>query len=209
MSLNPPASFWQAAAALADGLHAPRNASILKVLAAWSYCEKPHTGAGAWEWNNPLNTTEPGFGSTGSVNSAGVKIYPSPAQGVAATVTTMTNGFYPAIVAALRAGNGAGVLGQVGEMATWGTDLACVRTTYSALANPPAQYRATVQTVSAPGPNSSGLVVSTTPPAGALTPATVVGLGLGAAALAGAGVLAWPWLREQAARTGRGRILNP
>ena len=206
MSFQPPTSFWQAAAALANGLHAPRTPAVLKLLAAWSYCEKPHTGAGAWQWNNPLNTTEPGFGATASVNSAGVKIYPTPADGVAATVATMTNGFYPNLVQALRAGNAAQFLAQRGEMATWGTSLACIQADYAALASPPSQYVETVHTVSAsgPGPNTPA-AFATTAPAG-LGPWPWVGAGVVAAAAGG--YLAWPWLRERAAAYRRGRTLG-
>jgi hypothetical protein len=166
MSLNPPVSFWQVAAALANGLHAPRTVSVLKALAAWSYCEKPHTGAAAWQWNNPLNTTEPGFGSTATVNAVGVRIYPTPADGIAATVATLTNGFYPGIVTALRAGNGATAVRQTGEIATWGTDPSCVATNFAALAPPPSTYLMQVTTQSAPGPTQ------TTPAAFAITTGT-------------------------------------
>ncbi len=209
MSIQPPASFWQAAADVANGLHAPRNASVLRALAAWEWCEKIHGGAGAWQWDNPLNTTEPGFGATGSVNSVGVKIYPSQTQGVAAVVATMTNGFYPGIVSALRAGNGAGAVAQAGEIATWGTNPTCVRQDYAAMASPPAQYLASpsaTHTGSAgPGPNSAGLAIATFAPAPAgpwwLAAGGVAALGVG-------GYLAAPWLREQVARRGPGRTLR-
>lgn len=206
MSINPPASFWQAAVALADALHAPRTAPVLKLLAAWSYCEKPHTGAGAWQWNNPLNTTEPGFGATRSVNGAGVKVYPTPADGVAATVATLTNGFYPNLVQALRRANPGMFLAQAGEMGTWGTSLSCIRQDYAALAAPPSQYLAAASTTAAgPGPNSAGLAIATfTPPSAGpwwLAAGGVAALGVG-------GYLAAPWLREQVARRGPGRTLR-
>jgi len=210
MSVQPPASFWQAAAALADGLHAPRTASVLKALAAWSYCEKPHTGAGAWQWNNPLNTTEPGYGSTTTVNAAGVRIYPTAADGIAATVATMTNGFYPRMVAALRAGDGASAVQQTGEIATWGTDPACVASIYAALAAPPGQYLARSVTLSAPGPTQATV---TTPGPGVLV--TSAGdsawpwwVGGGAVVAGAAAVVAWPSLREAAARLRAGRTLR-
>ena len=206
MSINPPSSFWQAAADVANGLHAPRNASVLRALAAWEWCEKIHGGAGAWQWDNPLNTTEPGFGATGSVNSVGVKVYPTQAEGVAAVVATLTNGFYPGIVAALRAGNGAGAVAQAGEIATWGTNPSCVRQDYAAMATPPTPYLATASTTAAgPGPNTPALAIATVAP-GSATPWMLIGGG--AVVLGVGGVLAAPWLREQAARHRPGRKLS-
>lgn len=209
MSLQPPASFWQAAAALANGLHAPRTASVLKALAAWSYCEKPHTGAAAWQWNNPLNATEPGYGSTATVNTAGVRIYPTPADGIAATVATMTNGLYPDIVAALRAGDGARAVQQTGEIATWGTDPACVATIYADLAAPPSQYLASTVTLSAPGPTQT---TATTPGPGVLVTSAAGSawpwwVGGGVVLVGAATVVAWPSLREAAGRVRAGRTL--
>ena len=205
MSIQPPASFWEAAAAVADGLHAPRNASVLRALAAWEWCEKIHGGTGAWQWDNPLNTTEPGFGATGSANSAGVKIYPTQAEGVAAVVATMTNGFYPDIVAALRAGNGAGAVAQSGEIATWGTNPTCVRQDYAAMASPPAQYLAVTGGSAGPGPNTPALAVSTASPASAGPWWLAAG---GLAVLGVGGVLAAPWIREQVGRRRLGRTLD-
>ena|SRR5215469_4229118 len=61
---------------------------------------------GALFTNNPLNTTQPGFGATGSINSVGVKTYPTPSDGLQATVTAMENGDYGDILAALHSGMG-------------------------------------------------------------------------------------------------------
>lgn len=47
--------------------------------------------------NNPLDTTEPAPGAT-DFNTAGVKNYPSWTEGVEATVETLTNGFYDALI---------------------------------------------------------------------------------------------------------------
>lgn len=69
--------------------------------------------------NNPLNTTQRMTGST-SVNSVGVQAYPNAAEGITATVITLENGYYPAIVAALRAGKGlAGTGPWNAELAKW------------------------------------------------------------------------------------------
>ena len=52
-------------------------------------------------WNNPLATTEGGYGGT-DVNSAGVKSYPTENDGIAATYATLTGGGYSAVVKAIR-----------------------------------------------------------------------------------------------------------
>ena len=206
MSLAPPASFWEAAAAIAEGLHAPRTVPVLRLLAAWAYCEKPHAGAGAWQWNNPLNTTEPGFGSVSTANAAGVRIYPTAADGVAATVATLLNGRYPHLVQALRSSDPGAFLAQVGEMATWGTSLACIRADYAVMAQPPAQYLAASHP-SAPGPTVSTAAITPVVTGGSAGPRWLL-LAVGAAALGGAAVLAGPWLREQGARVRRGVRLH-
>lgn len=54
---------------------------------------------------NPLDSTQPLGGSSGT-NSANVQSYPNWATGVNATVDTLVNGRYPAIVAALKSGRG-------------------------------------------------------------------------------------------------------
>jgi hypothetical protein len=67
--------------------------------------------------NNPLNTTQPAIGAT-TFNSVGVKNYPSAATGLTATAQTITNGYYPDLVAAFR--SGAGVCGKTFKgFATW------------------------------------------------------------------------------------------
>lgn len=183
--LYPDDSFWQAASALMGALGIPRTTTNIKLLAAWSYCEKPHQGGGAWQWNNPWNTTEPGYGSAQTVNSAGVRVYPSQSQGIAATVATLTNGYYPQLVAALRTSDALAFFAAAGEMATWGTSMACIRQDYAALATPPARYLA------APSPGSPPPPIIGTPPA------TGGAFGF---ALAGAGLLgigAWVLLTHE------------
>lgn len=70
----------------------------------------------AWEaveggnWNNtatynPINTTQQEPGST-SMNSVGVQAYPSWAEGLQATTTTIENGRYNDVLRALRSGKG-------------------------------------------------------------------------------------------------------
>jgi hypothetical protein len=67
---------------------------------------------------NPLNTTQrmPGYTMTGSQGNIGA--YTSWSQGVTATVTTLHNGHYNDIVAALMAGKGLGH-GRFQSLLTW------------------------------------------------------------------------------------------
>lgn len=78
-------------------LHAPYWRGNRRLLSAWA------TAEGGSARFNPLNTTEPWPGAT-DYNSAGVKNYPSGADGIAATYRTLVNGYYPGIVRDLRAG---------------------------------------------------------------------------------------------------------
>ena len=107
------ATVW--AAAILAALKAPATAANLSSLTNWF----GHEGGGGA--NNPLNTTLHTTGSTGSINSAGVQNYSSPAAGVTATAKTLLGGGYNAIVAALRAGvglsNGDGQVAS--ELSTW------------------------------------------------------------------------------------------
>ena len=185
MSLTLPASFYQAAVALLGQLGIGLTATNINLLAAWSYCEKPHTGAAAWQWNNPWNTTQPGFGETGTANSAGVAVYPSRAFGIEASAATLSNGLYPQLLRALQTSNAGTFFAATSEMATWGTDMACIRQTYAALGTPPAQYL--VAAVSVPGPSVHAYAI---PGLGAVTtsPLTVFG---GILLLGGLGIAAF------------------
>jgi len=154
---TPDISFWQTAQAIVLDLGGVPTPTNLKLLAAWSYCEKPHYAGSSWQWNNPLNTTEPCCGYTGSVNSAGVKIYPTPANGVQATVKTLQNGYYPQLVQALLTSNATQFFAASGEMTTWGTSLACIQSDYTALAEPPSEF------LSAPVASAAPPVVAVSP----------------------------------------------
>lgn len=89
----------------------PQNRQFL---AAW----QAHEGGGASF--NPLNTTQPAGGAS-SYNSVGVRNYRSPAEGLQATVQTLRNGHYGALVAALKTGNPRWTP-EVGQaLSTWGT----------------------------------------------------------------------------------------
>jgi len=132
--MTPGTSFYQAAVAIAAALGAPLTPTVVNLLVAWSWCEKPHPD-GAWQWNNPLNTTEPGHGRIGTANSAGVGIYATPADGVSAVVATLENGYYPTLVQALRTSNAAQFFSASGaaNMRTWGTNMGCIAQTYHSL----------------------------------------------------------------------------
>lgn len=69
---------------------------------------------------NPLNTTqsEPGYHETGSQGNIGA--YNSWDQGLKATLETLNNGRYGAILQALRQGNYRGVLDAI-DNSSWGT----------------------------------------------------------------------------------------
>lgn len=67
------------------------------------------------KFKNPLDTTEREPGSR-SINSVNVQQFVSFAQGIHATVVTLYNGRYPAVIAALRAGNNAERIAR----AVWG-----------------------------------------------------------------------------------------
>lgn len=73
--------------------------------------------------NNPLNTTLAVASST-KCNSAGVRSYTSAAMGAQATAATLTNGRYPALVAALQTGDPYSYTdpdGVAANIRTWGT----------------------------------------------------------------------------------------
>lgn len=73
---------------------------------------------------NPLNTTQPEPGSVGAGSQGNIASYPNWAEGIAGNATALDNGYYPAITAALKAGdaaqaNASGALNP--NLDTWGT----------------------------------------------------------------------------------------
>lgn len=136
---QPGPSFYEAARAILAALGAPETPENVNILVAWSWCEKPHPD-GAWQWNNPLNTTWRMPGSR-SVNAQGVQEYPDRETGIQATVNTLLNAgggqYYPNLVAALRASDPAHFLNAVDEIRRWGTNPDCIRSVYAALPPPP------------------------------------------------------------------------
>jgi hypothetical protein len=106
-------------AALAD-LGARATRSNTSSLARWVAHETPWPPVAA---NNPLNSTQPMPGSTAYNYLPGggsVQNYPTAAEGAQATARTLANGFYPQILAALKAGIGlCGNPNLANEFATW------------------------------------------------------------------------------------------
>lgn len=70
--------------------------------------------------NNLFATTEWATGAT-TFNSVGVKDYPSMAEGVAATVKTLTNGLYESILQALHEGTDSMAVVNAWVASRWGT----------------------------------------------------------------------------------------
>jgi hypothetical protein len=95
------------------GIGAPDTPENRRVLSAWQRAEGGSP-------DNPFNTTQGAPGAT-DFNSVGVKRYPDVATGVAATVKTLLNGYYPNIIAALKAGNNANAVADAIESSPWGT----------------------------------------------------------------------------------------
>jgi hypothetical protein len=117
---------WQEwAVGVLAGIKAPRTPTNIATLKGWSTREK-----GDWpsvQWCNPLNSTEPWPGAVDSGAQPGahdMKIYPTVAAGVGATIKTLIGEpFYPAIVANLRASLPASwwVGDARSQLDTWGT----------------------------------------------------------------------------------------
>jgi len=86
----------------------------LRFFDAWARAE----GGGAT--NNPFNTTQTMPNAT-AYNSVGVRNYGTAAQGIDATVDTLTNGRYGNIIGALRKGDSAMSAAQALADSPWGT----------------------------------------------------------------------------------------
>jgi len=86
---------------LLERLGKPVTQQNVDVIWEWTMAED--SGDGARMRNNPLNTTQNTAAVVGSINSVGVKAYATWEDGLQATVETLTNGHYDAILAALTA----------------------------------------------------------------------------------------------------------
>jgi hypothetical protein len=107
---------WAVALLSAGGW--PRTACNAAAVTAWENAEGGNWGNAARY--NPLDTTQPEPGSW-PVNSAGVQGYPSWASGFRATLTTLGNGRYGAILSALSAGDDARAVAGAVAASPWGT----------------------------------------------------------------------------------------
>jgi peptidoglycan hydrolase CwlO-like protein len=106
------------AQALLVAMRLPVTADNVAALTAWEMAEGGHWYNTAYY--NPLNTTQDMPGAT-VFNSVGVKAYTSWKQGLAATMKTLRNGYYGAIIDALRRGNDAAAVAQSVGSSPWGT----------------------------------------------------------------------------------------
>jgi len=106
------------AKALLVALRYPVTADNVAAITAWEMAEGGHWYNTAYY--NPLNTTQTMPGSS-SMNSVGVKAYTSWKQGFEATVKTLRNGYYGAILAALQRGNDAAAVAAAVGASPWGT----------------------------------------------------------------------------------------
>lgn len=114
----PPNWSWRLLAVLG----APTTTSNVNLLDAWARAEG---GEAAW---NPLNTTYLLPGAT-EYNSAGVRNFAKPIDGICATALTLDNGDYRGIVGDLQAGKYTAreiVTRNAHEFDTWGTGSAAV-----------------------------------------------------------------------------------
>src|SRR5215471_9621296 len=108
------ASFQNWQSQLLSGLGVPLTPNNLRFLTAWQGAEG---GTAAF---NPLNTTQPWAGAS-KYNSVGVRNYQNAQAGLAATLETLRNGNYPAILAALKSGNPIWNPQLGANLSTWGT----------------------------------------------------------------------------------------
>jgi peptidoglycan hydrolase CwlO-like protein len=106
------------AKALLVAMRLPVTADNVAAIAAWEMAEGGHWYNTAYY--NPLNTTQSMPGAT-VFNSVGVKAYTSWRQGLEATVKTLKNGYYDAIIAALRRGNDSAAVAAAVGASPWGT----------------------------------------------------------------------------------------
>lgn len=102
----------------------PQTAENVRAIVSWEMAEGGHWFNTAYY--NPLNTTQPAPGAT-PMNSVGVKAYTSWEQGFAATITTMRNGFYDGVLAALDRGTSAQAVSSAVGASPWGTGHFTVR----------------------------------------------------------------------------------
>jgi hypothetical protein len=92
----------------------PVTSENVRAMVAWQQAE------GTRAQNNPLATTQNMPGAT-KFNSVGVKNFVTYDDGLTANIKAITNGRYPNILSALKAGNNAQAVGQAIANSPWGT----------------------------------------------------------------------------------------
>lgn len=131
-------------------------------LIAWATKESSPSFVGG-ALNNPLNTTQKMAGSWAFNDNNGypVQNYPSEPTGVAATAATITNGFYPHILADLQAGHGELIAGEANrDLATWGTHSIDYQSALAKATGSPATGPAPSNSAAPPADSSSGAGVT-------------------------------------------------
>lgn len=87
--------------------NAEPSATTVAFVVAWTRaedaCLRECGYSSAFERNNPLNSTMPGYNAIGTIDGDGVKNYPTYEDGMQATLATISLGYYTEIVAGLRA----------------------------------------------------------------------------------------------------------
>lgn len=96
----------------------------VRAVVAWEQAEGGHWANAASY--NPLNTTQPMRGSW-TINAVGVRAYQSWGDGLRATVITLENGRYGAVLTALRGGNCAPCVAEAVGASPWGTRRFAIR----------------------------------------------------------------------------------
>jgi len=112
------------ARALLENLGVPVSDANVSAVFSWEMAEGGHWYNAATF--NPLNTTMSEPGAT-SMNSVGVKSYTSWEQGFTATISTMFNGNYAGIIAALERGDDAQAVANAVAASPWGTGAFTIR----------------------------------------------------------------------------------
>lgn len=105
----------QFATAVLQGIEAPVNSNALDALVAQQVAE------GSNAVFNPADTEENEPGDS-NYNPQGVKDYPSFAEGVQATVATLTNGLYGNLIEVIRQGNSSQSIANAWATSKWGTE---------------------------------------------------------------------------------------
>lgn len=139
-----------------NGISAPTSQNNINKMDAWAACERP----GIQSNNNPFNTTLD-YGGGVTVNSAGVKRYPSLAVGIQATIRTLLYSNpaygYSRIVNNLRNDGPQSTFASAVGSTPWGTSGTCIANTVQ----PGATGSTTPQSQVQPYTPSSGQVTFT------------------------------------------------